>query len=366
MMNAPYPTQPAHGFKLVLLFVVFALFIIIALLIVQLDLFQPADSTSATGVPRALDTRISLRPGDSQRLYRFHAQRDDVTLLKLDSETEGFAFAAEVRNTAGSTIALLNGALGSVEIELAPSEGEYEVAVASADPERTGTMRLSLDGGAVTPTEVSAAYTPLVAPRCSALNRTDADLLVRSAPTDAFAILGTLSPSATLPALGRTDSGWISVNYAERQGWLRADMTILQGECVALPRVLDPTIPSAPADVQVYGLEVDRDGDGMFRDMISTPEGDTSDLIWISVVNLHTQAPHNYREFTLSLNCEGAGLEAVRWGSAYNPTLSCGQSVVVPFIHGASQQPFAVMLPEGSRQSYVQYTLFVTPGGSVG
>jgi hypothetical protein len=361
-MNAPYPTQPAHWIKLLLLLIAFALIIIVAFLIIQLNLFQPADSTRATWVPSMTDTRVSFAPGDSQRLYRFNARADDVTLLKLDSQTEGFAFAAEVRDAAGKTVALFDGALDTVEIELAPGGGQYQITVASADPERPGTMILSLDQGEITAAETSVEYMPLVAPRCSALNPTGSDVLVRSAPADSFAILGILSPSMTIPALGRTDSGWISVNYAERQGWVRHDVTILQGECIALPQVLDPTIPSAPSDIRVYGLEIDRDGDGSFREVISAPEGDTSDLIWISIVNLHTAPPNNYREFTLTLNCEGAGLEAVRWGSAYDPTLMCGQSVVVPFIHGASQQPFAVTLPEGSRQSFVQYTLLVTPG----
>jgi hypothetical protein len=365
-MTAPYPSPPAPWIKPLLLLIALALLIIAALLIVQLDLFQPADSTRAVWLPGQTETRVSFAPGDSQRLYRFDAQADDVTVLRLDGETDNFAFAAEVQDSAGETVAVFNGALETFELELEAGDGLYQVMVASADPERYGTIRLSLDEGQITEVGAAVAYMPLAAPRCSALNPGSTDLLVRSAPSDSFSILGTLSPAMTIPALGRTDSGWVAVNYAERQGWISDDVTILQGECAALPQVLDPTIPSAPADVQVYGIEVDRDGEGTFREVISTPEGDSNDLVWISIVNLHTEPPNNYREFSLTLNCEGAGLEAVRWGSAYSPTLVCGQSVVVPFIHGASQQPFSVVLPEGSRQSYVQYSLQVTPGGSVG
>jgi hypothetical protein len=195
---------------------------------------------------------------------------------------------------------------------------------------------------------------------------TAADVLVRSAPSDTFAMLGTLAPATTLPALGRTDDGWFAVNFAERQGWMRADVAAPQGDCGGLPAILNPTIPAAPADVAAYAIEIDRDGEGSFREVISYPQGDTNDLVWISIINLHTQPPNNYREFTLTLNCEGSGLEAVRWGLAYSPNMTCGQSVVMPFINGSSQQPFSVNLPQGSRQSFVQFTLDVTPAGSVG
>ncbi len=365
-MNPLYAPSPAYWVKPLLLVLALALLIVVALLIIQFDLFNPADNTRAIWLPGATDTRVSFAPGDTQRLYRFNARPHDITRLKLNSQTEGFAFAAEVRDSAGETVALFNGALDSVELELAPGEGLYQVALASSVPDHYGTVTLSLADGQIAEIGASPASAPLIAPRCSALNPTHADVLVRSAPSDSFSILGTLAPAMTIPALGRTDSGWISVNYAERLGWVSNDVTMLQGDCVTLPQVLDPTIPIAPDDAQVYGLEVDRDGEGVFRETISSPQGDSSDLVWISVVNLHTQPPNNYREFTLTLNCEGTGLDAVRWGSAYSPTLVCGQTIILPFIYGTSQQPFSVVLPEGSRQSYVQYTLVVTPGGSVG
>lgn len=365
-MNASYPAQPVKWLKPLVLLTSLIVLVALALLIVELGLFRPADNTQATLLPNSTDTRMNFAPGEAQRLYRFNAHPTDFTVLKLDSETPGFTFAAEVQNDAGDTVARFNGEMEDILIELPPDEGLYQVAVASTNPERYGTVALSVGDGQVMALNASAAYTPLFAPPCSAVNTTTADMLVRSAPSETFGILGTLSSATTLPALGRTDNGWVAVNFAERQGWLRTDVTSLQGDCAALPIILNPTIPSAPGDLAVYAIEIDRDGEGAFREVISSPQGDTNDLLWISIINLHTEPPNNYREFTLTLNCEGSGLDAVRWGLAYNPNMVCGQSVVMPFINGASQQPFSVLLPQGSRQSYVHYTLAITPAGSVG
>jgi hypothetical protein len=365
-MTAPYAALPNRWIKPLLLLSALAALAVIALLIVQFRVFQPADGTRATWVPNAADTHVSFMPGDSERFYRFNADPADRTLLKLNSETPGFAFAAEVRNNAGDMVAAFGAVLEQVQIELAPAEGLYQVAVAPADATRSGTVTLSVGDTQATAVRTNVAYVPVIAPRCSVVNPNAADVLVRSAPADTFAMLGTLSTSTALPALGRTDDGWVAVNYAERQGWLRGEVTALSGDCTTLPLLLNPTIPSAPEDSAVYSLEVDRDGEGSFHEVISGPQGDRSDLIWISVVNLYTEPPNNFREFTLTLNCEGSALDAVRWGSAYSPSLVCGQSVNAPFMHDASQQPFVVLLPEGSRQSYAQYTLSVTPAGGVG
>lgn len=365
-MNAPYPAQPTRWIKpLLLLGACTALLLLAMFVMVQFQLFRPADAT-ATWVPIATDTQVNFVPGDSQRLYRFDAHPLETTRLKLDSQTPGFAFVAEVRNSTGDTIAAFNGALENIDIELVPGSGLYQLAVASADATRSGTVLLSVADTTVTPVRTTVSYMPMSAPACSVINSSDADVLVRSAPGDSFTILGTLARSTTLPALGSTDDGWIAVNTAERQGWLRSEVASLNGDCASLPRLLNPTIPNAPADTEVYAMEIDRDGEGSFREVISAPQGDTTDLIWVNIVNLYTTPPSNYREFTLTLNCTGTALDSVRWGSAYSPTLGCGQSLTVPFMIGSSQQPFLVRLPEGSRQSYAAYTLTVTQGGSVG
>lgn len=370
LMTTPTLNQPSRWMKPLLLVGMLAAMFTLMFLMMQFRLFQPADATQTAWIPNATNTYVSFRPGDGERFYRFNARPDDVTRLKLDSQTTGFAFAAEVRDSRGETVAAFDGALQTVQIELAPDDGLYQLVVIPSDSARSGTIALSINDTSVSPVETQVVFTPFTAPQCSALNpgnaNGDADVLVRSAPADSYATLGTLAPSTTLPAIGQTDNGWVAVNAAERQGWLRREVILLVGECAALPLLLNPVIPTAPEDAQVYVLEVDRDGEGSFHEVISSPQGDTSDLIWISIINLYTAPPNNYREFMLTLSCDGAELEAVRWGLAYSPTMACGQSVTMPFMQGASQQPFMVLLPEGSRQSYARYALSVSPVNGVG
>ena len=69
-MNARYPAQTVHWLKpLLLIILALAMLIIFALLIVELDLFHPADNTRATWLPDATDTRVSFTPAERERLY---------------------------------------------------------------------------------------------------------------------------------------------------------------------------------------------------------------------------------------------------------------------------------------------------------
>lgn len=121
--------------------------------------------------------------------------------------------------------------------------------------------------------------------------------------------------------------------------------------------VLDPTIPTAPEDVEPYVLRVDRDGSGQLQEAIAYPNGDRLDFVWIQVLNLHDQPPANFREFRVALTCDGTGAERLRWGVPGQATLTCGESMVMPFLAGANQQAVAILLPDGSEQSYVRYGL---------
>jgi hypothetical protein len=186
-----------------------------------------------------------------------------------------------------------------------------------------------------------------------------ANVLVRSAPAEQYAVLGMLPTGGALPVIGRTDNNWYSISFAERQGWVAGDVIALDGDCGALPVLRNPTIPNASADAPAVLLDVDRDASGMLDGDISAPGGDTNDLIWVRVINLDTRPPNNYREFALMLDCSGIGDGDVRWGDPANPTRRCGDSIILPFLSGQAQTPIAIVLPPGSRQSYVTYTLSV-------
>ncbi len=220
-------------------------------------------------------------------------------------------------------------------------------------------MTVALGATAAARSSPPAAILSRAAPPCQ-LTSNEAHALVRSAPSQEYTILGTLSPDRYLPVLGRTDDGWYAVNFAEHQGWLSAERASLVGDCVHLPRLLNPVIPAAPPDPDVYLIEIDRDSSGQMRDAISTPQGDSSDLVWVRAVNLDTKAPNNYREYTLTLNCTGAGVENLRWGAPLYPNLTCGDSVTLPFLNLLNQQPISVVIAPGSTQSYIEYMLTVT------
>lgn len=327
----------------------------------------PPSTPIPTSIPTLLadnsETRVDLMPGSPSHLYNFPAA--SATRLKLDSRTPGFAFTAEIHDAVGKTVAAFGSQLQDVLVTLSPSNGFYEIAVSSADPLKVGTVSLALGNAVIAPATLDG--TALRAVDCRVSNSAGADAIVRSAPTAQFAILGLLTPSGSLPVMGRTDdSAWYTVAFAERRGWLRGDVVSLAGDCASLPVVRNPTIPDAPVDAEAFLMQVDRDASGTFQQTISAPNGDTSDLIWVRVVNLDTNPPNNYREFALTLDCQGTGVSAVRWGSAYQPTQVCGASVVMPFLSGSAQQPISVQFPPGSRQSYVEYTLRIQPPAAVG
>jgi hypothetical protein len=145
------------------------------------------------------------------------------------------------------------------------------------------------------------------------------------------------------------------VSAGGQQGWVSGTVVTTSGLCNLLPLVAPATpLPIAPFDTDAFAMVADRDGSSQFSDVISYPDGDSGDLIQVSVANLFTQPPDNYREFTVSLNCFGPGAESVRWGAPENPVHACGSAVTLPFLYDASQQRFSVVL---SQPGYVQYTL---------
>ena len=309
------------------------------------------------------ETRVDLMPGSASRFYNFPAA--SATRLKLNSRTPGFTFTAEIRDAVGKTVAAFGSQLQDVLVTLAPGNGFYQIAVSAADPLKVGTVSLALGSAVIAPATLDG--TALRAVNCRVANAAGADAIVRSAPAVQYAILGLLAPNGSLPVIGRTDdNGWYTVDFAERRGWVRGDVIALDGDCVALPVVRNPTIPNAPADAETFLVQVDRDASGTFRQAISAPDGDTTDLVWVRVINLDTNPPNNYREFALTLDCQGTGVTAVRWGSAYNPALACGASIVLPFLDSSAQQPISVLFPPGNRQSYVEYTLSILPADAMG
>ncbi len=314
----------------------------------------------ATWLPANSETRVDFKGSTAispPRLYNFTAPT--ATRLKLDATTPGFAFAAEIRDAAGQTVAAFTNKLQSVQVTLAGDPGQYQIALSAADAQADGTVALLLGSAIIAPAALDG--TTLRADDCRVTNPDEVNALIRSAPADRYAVIGLLPPGASLSVIGHTDNDWYTVDFNERQGWVAGAVIAPAGDCAGIPRVNNPAIPTAPVDPDALLVEVDRDGSATYHNAISTPTGDTGDLIWVRAINLYTEPPNNFREFALTLTCSGDGAENLRWGSAYQPDLRCGATLVLPFIVSSAQQPIAVQFAPGSPQSYVEYDLSIQP-----
>jgi len=115
-------------------------------------------------------------------------------------------------------------------------------------------------------------------------------------------------------------------------------------------------LPSSPADDN-YLFSIDRDYGGTFSETISAPLGDLADNIQITMTNLTATEPNNIRDMYMTLYCDGANIENVRWGLPGNPTLLCGQTVTATFTTANRQQILEVVTSDMNASTFVNYTL---------
>lgn len=120
-------------------------------------------------------------------------------------------------------------------------------------------------------------------------------------------------------------------------------------------------LPSAPNDDESYWFGLDRDGGGVFNEVLSAPIGDTVDMIDLVMTNLTDSVPNQFREMTITLQCDGFGVEHIRWGLPENPSLGCGASVTTAFIHRVNQQKIEILSANPNAQTYVNYRVIVAP-----
>lgn len=353
-------SQSKTVLTLTLIAIVLIVFVILIILVLRPTLTPPTPPVAPNWIAPNSETQVSLIPGTGERVYAFGASATQPTLLSLRANEHGFTFAARVRDDSGATIATFESGLQIAAVALAPREGSYQLALSAAQSDSSGMVNIAIGSAAAAQGNPPATILSKAAPPCQLTTNSANAVIVRSAPSTDYEVLSGLQPGSFLPVLGRTDDNWYAVNYNERQTWMAGDAVALVGSCDSVPRLINPTIPDAPVDPDVYLLEVDRDGSGLIRDALSTPQGDSSDIVWVRAINLYTQAPNNYREFTLTLNCTGIGAEHLRWGSPYEPTLRCGDTAILPFLFDLNQQPLAVVFEANTPQSYVEYMLTIT------
>ena len=294
--------------------------------------------------------KVDIPAGASPRLYAFSANLLSDTQVRLSTDNADFAFAAEIRDSQGGLVASLDGSrLLDARLTIGPGQSAYQVSVGSATARKAGTVTLALGAP-------STESTP-TPPVCGMIPAAGAPIPVYAAPQTRAVLIGQLPAAGLLIARGRLRGGWYAADAAGLTGWVEASSVRLQGACADLPVVLDPTIPSAPQDTEPHTLYADRDGSGSLTGAVGAPNGDWLDSAWIIVLNLYDRPPANYREFGLTLTCSGIGSENVRWGAPQKPAHRCGETLRLPFLYALARQPIVVLVPSGSEQSYVDYTL---------
>lgn len=301
---------------------------------------------------------VDIPTGAAPRLYAFQTNPTADTLLRLSTDNTDFAFSAEIRDSRGGLVASLDGnRLLDARLTIGPGQGVYQIAVGAATAHQPGNVVLALGS--------PAAATPSAATSvCGLIAADNIPAGIFAAPQSQAVLIGELPVTGLLMARGRLRGGWYAVEAAGRAGWIAAASVHLQGACTTLPVVLDPTIPSAPKDTEPHTLYVDRDGSGSLSGVVGAPLDDALDAVWVVVLNLYDRPPSNYREFRLTLTCTGVGVENLRWGAPQSPTHRCGESLSVPFLFNLAQQPIVALIPTGSEQSYVTYTLSATSNGA--
>lgn len=120
-------------------------------------------------------------------------------------------------------------------------------------------------------------------------------------------------------------------------------------------------VPTAPNDEPDLLMGVDKDGGGLFQDVISNPTGDTADSINVIVPNLTEDPRQRYRDMLFRLECEGSGAEFVRWGQIDTANLTCGATMILPFFQTANLQRLYVHIPQGSGKAFITYRLVAQP-----
>src|SRR5689334_15016308 len=85
---------------------------------------RPVTATSLW-LPNNTSTEIDFVPGATPQLYSFSANPASATTVKLDSNTAGFSFSAEVRDSQGQAVATLGNKTQNAMLTIGPDSGLY-------------------------------------------------------------------------------------------------------------------------------------------------------------------------------------------------------------------------------------------------
>jgi hypothetical protein len=373
------------------------------------------------GAPVALQpgsaTAADFNTNPQVQVFSIPADPAGATALELAADPAGFAFNGRVFGPNGGLLAAFTGLPGAI-LTLPQGAGSATLVLEPASTESTGVVRLatggaSTGGPAAQSTLRPAATQPSItgpAPSDFCNVSSGGTVNLRSGPGTNFGVVGQLNPGTFLPVQGVSpDRGWYAVTFNNQMVWVSNTVVALNGPCSNLPTVQGPAIqppgptftptgsgtvmpptatlavtatatqpgptlaptdappttgptsaPTAPPDSD-YQVQLDRNNGGSFTQVISYPEGDTTDRISARVSNF--DSVNTFARFNVTLVCSGTGTEFVRWGENQNTNVQCGGNLELTFTNDSNQRFLNVTLPGGSGPAYVSYTLvFVKVG----
>ncbi len=343
--------------------------------IILLSACQPTEnSLIPTGVP----VTVNMPPGATRRVYSFNANPANPTTLLFESSMPGTPFTAEILDNAGQVVAVLSGgSMQRASLTLGPASGVYQVALSSTNPDAQGSVRLSIVDEPQVAASTSVQTTSSTV-QCTITATHPGGVNMRVQPSLSAAIIAVMPPDSSLPADARTSNGWYRVYSTGQGGWVSSDVVSAGGMCADLPLQIIPSgeriaatsgqfvsalgvsTNYAPYDAASYYFEVTGNGVGDFSESVSFPDGDGTDRVLLAISGL-TPGDAGARPFAITMVCDGAGAENLRWGAPDNPALGCGDTAGITFSLTYDRQPLLVALPIGATQSNVDYTLHAAP-----
>ncbi|MEZ4667083.1 MAG: SH3 domain-containing protein [Anaerolineae bacterium] len=322
-------------------------------------------------------TLVSFPLTAAAQSYSFSADPGLLTQITLTSITPDLPYSANVHDSSGKLIAsLVGGDLRDATLTVAPGSGLYAVDIKTDNHDLIGMLSVQLNRSAAAPSSLSpasfkntlntTASIPFQsvanlssAPKttCAARSSVANNINIRSGPGTNFGVIGMLAVDTTIAVVGQTSTGWYQVEAEDGGGWVSASVTELEGQCVGLLNVVPSNQDDSTAQAGIFNLQVDRDGWGNVSNHLVYSDLNRRHLILLAITNMSANPPDNYREFTLTLLCNGTGTDYVRWGAPESPTQICGSTAVIPVTTAYNQQWIAVTLPDTRGLSNVNYTL---------
>lgn len=348
---------------------------------------------------------IDITPDGVSLAFSATGSPDSATPVTISSSTPDFMFSGYIMAPDGRIINAFDGITSAFTASLPPSAEAYTIVVQASDPAQGGTLTMAKGVASATSTttdvvpaateEVTAGGNQPPANECAAVagaNGTN----VRTGPGTEYDILRIMRPGEYLIVTGQ-NSGW----YTDGVGWVAASVVNITGPCdsigvanvtnapapteTPIPPTVDNTQPTATytatletvqvtptytptatattaapiavIDSDVINFTIDRDNGGTFNNDVSSPEGDTTDRVRITIDNLSNQTPNNFREFTIIVTCIGGESANLRWGTGgpSSPnSRGCNESITATHTND-SNQTFVNIAMEGP--GYVQYAI---------